>query len=104
MNVHCLVDRNLAQRGSKLSGECAGVLVGAVCSSETRHGDSLDTAAVQPQHIKCLDGHQKGQGRIESAGNTDDGMLTVGVFQSLFQTHRLDMQDLITAAVAVFLV
>ena len=90
MEIYCLFDIDLPQRAAQRSRHQAGIIVSAAGGAETRHRHRNDIFVGQPQHIKSLHHHQKCQRRVQPTGNTHYNMVTIDMFQTFFQSQRLD--------------
>ena len=68
-----------------------GVIIRHIGSAEARHCDAYNVFIGKRQHLHSLNGYKKCQRRIKSAGNTDDCALAMGMRQTFFQSHSLDI-------------
>ena len=103
MHVDCLFDVDLAQRCSKLLAQKAGIIIRSVCRSKAWHCHCCDFLSRNSQHIKRSCRNKKCQCRIQSAGKSNHSALSMDMCQACFQSHRLNIQNLITSSVAFFL-
>ncbi len=89
--------RNFPQGRSQTSGKLKGIAIGPVCRAEAGHRDRDNAGTGQLQCIKGPGRHQQRQGRIQSAGQADDGRLTMGMRQPLHKALNLQGQNFFAA-------
>lgn len=66
------------------------IIISAVGSAKTRHGDADDAFSWQIQFVESFGTDQKCQGGIQTTGNTDYYSLAVGVYQTFGKPCYLD--------------
>ena len=103
MLFHRPVDADFPQRRPQLMRERHRVGICPVRGSKTWHGHTGDALPRQPQHIKSSRCHQHCQCGIQTAADADDSVAAVRMCQSLFQSHGLNREDLVTPFIPVFL-
>ena len=69
--------------------------MGAVSRSEAGHGNTDNAFAVVTETVEGTHANQQGQCRIETATDTDDDVLTIGMNESLGQSGCLNIQNLL---------
>ncbi len=87
----------LADGDAKFAHERHGVVVGAVGSSESRHGDPYDASSVKAEEIEGAHAYQQCECGVESAADAHDDMLCVGVVEAFGESHDLDGEYLLAA-------
>jgi hypothetical protein len=69
------------------------IIISAVGSAKTRHGDADDAFSWQIQFVESFGTDQKCQGGIQTTGNTDYYSLAVSVYQTFGKPCYLDDMD-----------
>ena len=92
-------DRNLACRDTQLAHQRQGIAIGAVGRPEPRHRDPHDPPPVESQPIEGVYRDEQRQRRIQPARNPHHRPCGVRMLQTAGQSHRLNMENLLAAAV-----
>ena len=79
MKLYRFLNVYFLQSSPQSQSQLAGIIIGSVCGAKAGHGNGMDIGSGQPQQIKGLRRHQKGQRRIQPTGDTQNGLLAAGV-------------------------
>lgn len=77
-----------------------GIGQGVCAGGEPRQGIGQNLPARQAERIHRAGRDDQGMRRIQSAGDADDDFLNAGMFQTLDQALRLDVENFTAMAVA----
>ena len=78
------------------------IIISAVGSAKTRHGDADDAFSWQIQFVESFGTDQKCQGGIQTTGNTDYYSLAVSVYQTFGKPCYLDGKNFFTTLIQFF--
>ena len=88
-----------AEIGSQLPAQHGCVVLGTLGGAKAGHGHRKNIGVRALQQIHGTGGRQQGQGGIQPAGNTDDGLGRPGAPQPLGKPFGLDVQNRLAACV-----
>ena len=97
MLQYSLLNIHFHKAGSQSPGKLTGIGIGPVCGAEAGHGYCTNLASVHSQKVKGSGRYQKGQGRIQTSGNTQNRTFAACMLQTFFQSHSLNHQNFVTS-------
>ena len=93
MLVDGAADLHTLQTEAQFITQDLGVVAGTAGGAKAGHGDSHHAFGAFAQQLHGLGGHQQGQGRVQTARNTDDGGGGVDMAQTAGQTLALQGEN-----------
>ena len=96
-----LGDTDLTDGDTQGLHEFDGIVVGAVGSTETWHRNTDDSLTIEVEFIERLYGNEQSQRGVESAADTNHGLLGIDMIESFGKTCHLDIQNLLAGCLHI---
>ena len=81
--------------------EVNSVIISAVCGSETRHGNTNYTMAVETKHIERFDGNKQCKSGVQTSRDTNYCSLSTNMMETFGKTFCLNGNNFTTALIEV---
>ena len=83
--------------------QCHSVLIGSTRGSKSWHCHTNDTLTIESKFVKSLNSDEQRKRRVKSTADTDNGCLTIRMYQSLRQSIYLYVKDFITSVLHILI-